>query len=647
MKKLPKCQRILMICILLLFFISLFPVFLLPVHQEMSVEMYYRDADPSLLPQLFWGENGQLSADRCSDGIRDENINIVHFSLPQAPGDIRTLRIDPSNTENEYRITTISFLLNGEYIRRMNAEEISEKFLPVNASAELFEDMLIIRPTNADSGLFIDSDELQQTCREAAGRLRTLQIRQRFFASLALAIALLFLTAFAAPLKQYICSLFTKDENGRFDFFTLVATAVMAGALLVVAVIGLGSELGLHPDEWDVKACFDYGMTHLLPPDMRDPEVAGTYSGYGYTKLENYTWYFYLAGKIALPFKLLFYALQYYRVPNVLMFLALAVIFARNIKKRNWLMVALGICVQAWYIFSYTTADAMDFFLSFLAVYELAVEDSLLYRTVSSEKITFKTAGGFLLFGLLFGTICLGKPNYLAILALAFFVLLFRLIRQKDKRIRSVLWRSYLCIVGIFLLTVGFRASFDFIYYGLDKAAVKETMSIQYSDPDKNPATPIEEQCSTYHMMAKGKPLSYLFEENPKWFSMSYKSFCGLLQDTDTGSWYYLCMGFFYIVIFLSIGIAVFRQPDNFWGRLEFVTGTLLMVGGLIASVLNSYIIDSQAQGRYLLPAILIAGYLSSRVPQLFEKPWFKIVLCLAGIFSTGYFGLVGVPLFF
>ena len=130
---------------------------------------------------------------------------------------------------------------------------------------------------------------------------------------------------------------------------------MIAGALLVVCIIGLFSALGLHPDEWDVKACLDYGMTHFLPPDMRDPAVAQTYSGYGYTKLENYTWYFYLAGKIALLFKTMFCSLAYYRVPNLLLFAALAFYFVRNIRQKNWLMVALESASSPGTFFPYTT----------------------------------------------------------------------------------------------------------------------------------------------------------------------------------------------------------------------------------------------------------------------------------------------------
>lgn len=644
MKKMTKHERILDFLILILFFVSLLWVFTAPTKQELSVEMYYRSADEYILSQLFWGENGELSAQNCSDGIREGNT--VLFDLPQSPNQLQMLRIDPSNTEAPYSITRIAFLLNGEYFRSMAAPEILEKFVPVNAKLSISGEELIVTPANTDSGLFIDSPELNASALEASRSLRFDQIRQRFFSMLFLAVMLLLLVHFADPLFRYFASLFQKDESGRIDWFSLIATAVMAGALLVVAIIGLLSDLGLHPDEWDVKACLDYGMTHFLPPDMRAPAVSDTYSGYGYTKLENYTWYFFLAGKIALLFKAMFYSIPYYRVPNILLFAALSVIFVRNIKRKNWLMVAFGICVQAWYIFSYTTADALDFFWSFLAIYELSEENSLLYRTIEAEKITRKNLPGFCLLGVLFGMIALGKPNYLAVLALVFFVLVFRLARQKDKCKRAHLWRNYFCIVGIFLVVVAARAGFDLAYYGLEKAEIKETMAIQYSDYDKNPATPLEDQSPSYHMLSKGATLSDFFAENPDWFAMSYKSFCGITPLNDAGGWYYIVMGILYAAIFLAIGIATFRCRNNLWGKIEFVTGTLLIVINLAASVINSYVIDSQAQGRYLLPVILIAGYLASRVPQLFEKWYYRALLLCAGVLSVAFFGLVGVPMF-
>lgn len=643
MDKTQKRRRLLQLCILLLFLPSLLFLYFLPTKQELSAEMYFRDAEEGILSQLFWGEDGELSAQNCVDGIRTGNA--VTFLLPVDPSGFQTIRLDPSNTDAPYRIFHIAFLLNGERFLQFTPEEIAAVFLPVNATLALDGEDVAVMPQNTDSGLYMDDPALTSAAVKAAGVLRVRQIRERFFGAFCLTAALLLAVSFSGQLARYVRSLFSRDANGRFDWLALLSVAVMAGALLVVTVIGLFSDLGLHPDEWDVKACLDYGMTHFLPPDMRDPAVSGTYSGYGYTKLENYTWYFFLAGKIAWFFQKMLYFLPYYRIPNILLFVACALLVVRNVQKQKWLAVAFCICVQAWYIFSYTTADALDFFWSFLAVYQLSDPESLLYHTVGLSKVTRRSVPAFCLLGILYGMILLGKPNYYSLLALTFCVLLFRLIGTKNKKRRKALFRNYCIILGIFAATVAFRASFDVMHYGFDKASVKEMMEIQYCSPDKNPLTPVEEQGVSWHMMSKGYSLGDFFAENPEWFAMSYKSFCGITQLTHSDTWYYVLMGFLYAAIFASIGVETFRHKIP-WGRAVFGVGVLLMVGGVVASVLNSYIIDSQAQGRYLLPLILIAGYLASRTPALFEKRLFCALVMAAAFLSVAFFGLRGVPMF-
>lgn len=628
-----------------LFALSLLWVFCVPTRQQLSVDFYFKQSSPDLQSQLFWASSGELSPEACADGIREGNI--VTFSLPVPPDKLEAIRIDPSNTEEAYTISHVGFLLNGEYFLTMQAEQIAESFLPVNASFSVEGEELAITPHNADSGLFLDSARVSSAAAEASAALRTLQVRQRFFAAFFGAVLLCALVFFSKSLLAFVCSFFKKDETGRFDWFSLMAAAVMAGACLVVFLIGAFSQLGLHPDEWDVKACLDYGMTHFFPPHMLDPEVAGTYSGYGYTKLENYTWYFFIAGKVALLFKTLFYGIAYYRIPNLILFGVLAILFVRNIRRKNWLMAAFGICVQAWYIFSYTTADALDFFFSFCIVWLLADENSLLYRTVDRQKLSPRDLPAFLLLGVLFGNIVLGKQCYWAMLPLVFTVLLLRLIFRKDPAARRALLRNYFIILGIFFATVAFRAAFDVIHYGADKAAVKQTAAIEHADYDKNPLTPLNEQNRSWHMYARGDSLMEVFRENPDWFSMTYKSFCGLLQDHSTASWYYWCMGGLYLALFAGAAFYSFRRGSTLSDRIIFAAGSLLMAGELFASVLNSWLIDSMAQGRYLLPDILIFGYLVSRVPELTRQKWYRALLIAAGVLSVAYFGLRGIPEFF
>ena len=631
--------------ILILFLASFIWVLKAPDHFSWSADLYLRNDDTSVLSQLFYSDNDELSQDNSTDGTRDGNI-VTFSGLP----DLRSLtlfRFDPTNTQESYRVTHVGFFLNGEAFFTMDAADLEAQASPVNASWQLNGEELVFTPQNPDSSFLLSADSIREAAENAAAKLHVLYVRQRFFLALSIALLLCVLLFFRNGIASYLKTLFLPDSSGHFDWFALISTAVIAGALLVVCIIGLFSALGLHPDEWDVKACLDYGMTHFLPPDMRDPAVAQTYSGYGYTKLENYTWYFYLAGKIALLFKMMFCSLAYYRVPNLLLFAALAFYFVRNIRQKNWLMVALGICVQSWYIFSYTTADALDFTISFAITCLLCNPQSLLYRTVEKKKLCRRDIPAFLLLGLLFGNIALGKQCYLAILALSFFVLLLRLIWQKDPLQKKVLWRNYLIIVGVFLAVFAFRAGFDIAHYGTEKSQVKEAVAIQYADYDKNPSTPTEELNPSWHMYSRGYTLPDVFAENPDWFAMSYKSFCGLLQDHDTGAWYYWCMGLLYLTLFAGIGIATFRQPDNLQGNVRFVICTLLMVGELAASIVNSWLIESMAQGRYLLPCILIAGYLASTVPELFQKKIYRMLLSIAGILSVGYFGLVGIPLFF
>jgi len=148
-------------------------------------------------------------------------------------------------------------------------------------------------------------------------------------------------------------------------------------------------------------------------------------------------------------------------------------------------------------------------------------------------------------------------------------------------------------------------------------------------------------------MYAKGDSIMEVFRENPDWFSMTYKSFCGLLQDHSTASWYYWCMGGLYFALFAGAAFYSFRKGGTLSDRIIFSTGSLLMVGELLASILNSWLIDSMAQGRYLLPDILIFGYLVSRVPGLTQKRWYRALLTAAGVLSVAYFGLRGIPEFF
>ena len=422
------------------------------------------------------------------------------------------------------------------------------------------------------------------------------------------------------------------------DLFTIICALVLVGAFIVCMGISLFSEFGAHPDEYDVRACMDWAMSHWIWPDMRlqGTGLGDTYSLYGYTKMSNYTIYFLLMSKIAFFFKLFMGAWPYYRVPNLLLALFMLVILLKNINKKNYLMLAFGVCVQAWYIFAYVTADALDFVWAFLAIYLLADENSLLWKAIN-EVGTIKRS---IFLGLLYGMILLGKPYYYAILVLTFVVLLLNLI-DASKESRKNLWKNYIIILLICASIFAARAGLDFYYYGSNKAEIKAQMMELHANDDKKPSTPIEEQLQSYHAHEKGYPVSFIFENDPQWFVKSYRSYVSARITVSGDDWYYILIAGLYLSIYVWIGMELCgkknRKKNNV---ILFCTVTCLMAGAVIASIANSYLIDSQPQGRYLLPITLELSYIASKAKRLWNNKIFKGLVIATGCLAVIYFGL-------
>lgn len=444
-----------------------------------------------------------------------------------------------------------------------------------------------------------------------------------------------------------------KKEGRASKTYVYISCLVMIGAFVVVCMISFFSEFGKHPDEFDVRACMDWCMSRWIWPDMRQMGLGlgDTYSGYGYTKVCNYTPYFLIFSKISYVFKQFMGNLPYYRMPNLLLMAFLIVYIIRKIRDNNWLMLGFGICVQAWYIFAYVTADAEDFLLAFISIAMLADRDSFLWRTlcvvepngqsdaedkhpvrIFDRRVVF----GCIVLGIMYGLMLLGKPYYFATLFLTFIILLFHLIKSEVNNRKALLGR-YILIAGVAFSILAGRALLDLHYYGFDKAQAEAQMSEKYSDYDKNPTTPIEEQTPTYHMASKGYALSDLFDYEPNWFALSYKSFVAASIYYDGHMLFFTVIGLLYIAIYVWLGIYLCRHGDV----PVFVFCTVLNIGSVVASIFNSYLIDCQPQGRYLLPILLATCYLGSRATELWERKAFRIVVLAASCISLLFFGLV------
>jgi len=625
-----------------------------PQKNVFSFHVYYREYVPGTTSRIFWAQDGNFTEEKSTAQILEEDRELW-MNIKLQPEKLKDFQWIASDHTQSYAIAQVSFAVDKESCGDLRAGEMAEMFEPINAEIEVSEelDALLIHPQGENSGLLLKDTAVLDAVVNKAEEMDAVREKDRITGLLLLFLIGVFCVWKWDRIEAVMTELSARDAYGKKDVFTVLYTVILAAGLAGVCMIGLFSALGLHPDEWDVKACLDYGMTHWFPPDMRDPEVANTYSGYGYTKLDNTTWYFFLAGKIAWVCDALFERLAYYRIPNLLMFAAMCLITLRQLKKKNWLLLCTGISAQLWYIFSYTTADALDYFAAYLVILQITDKESMLFRLLglpaedSGRRLNLRNLCRYLYLGILFGFVFLGKPYYWSVLGLAFMVLLEKLVEnRKDKVYFKQLFGRYMVILAVFVLFAAFRYSFDLLHYGMDKTSVEHEMDILYAHYDKNPLTPKEDWCVTYHMKENGFSLMDMFRQVPDWFGATYRSFCGFINDTNTDFWYFAAMGIIYIFIYLYLLWETFRRKTTLWDKWMFVIGSGLMAAALAASICNSWMIDVQPQGRYLLPVLLVAGFLAGRIPEAVKGRGFRAALAAGGILTAGYFILVGFPLF-
>lgn len=129
----------------------------------------------------------------------------------------------------------------------MEAADLEAQAFPVNASWQLNGEELVFTPKNPDSSFLLSAESIREAAENAAAKLHVLYVRQRFSLALSIALLLCVLLFFRNGIASYLKTLFLPDSSGHFDWFALISTAVIAGALLVVCIIGLFSALVCIP----------------------------------------------------------------------------------------------------------------------------------------------------------------------------------------------------------------------------------------------------------------------------------------------------------------------------------------------------------------------------------------------------------------
>lgn len=432
----------------------------------------------------------------------------------------------------------------------------------------------------------------------------------------------------------------TKDASLGGRIAACLFAAGLVGAVLTCVYTGLRSPFWLNPDEYDVKAAVNYYFTHFMPPDIRSDIISDSFPVYGTSRHFEWNLFYFYAAKLG----------QFFSDPTVRMRLFSLIIFTvmagitlKNIRKHYALLFVLLLTPQVWYIFSYSTSDALDFFAGFLSLYELLEENSMLNRLLR-ESYRRRHILYYGLLSVLFIHLLWAKASFYPILVFLFLILLIRLLHQ-EKQDRGPLLRKYLILVGLTLGIFVIRYMItDYPYYGFNKLGVIIEVTERRADFGYKPSTPPIEQAYSMSFFGKGITLGELLTKY-EFHKNLFRTFAGFFGSYafGEGDWYYILMGALYLALLGWITWRFIRMKDKQkWQEYGAVVFCCFLQYALI--VFNSWFIDFQPQGRYLLPILFFIAYLISRMEHPKEDKVLRGILVCTCLLSLFAFWHVGIP---
>lgn len=431
---------------------------------------------------------------------------------------------------------------------------------------------------------------------------------------------------------------YKKKEIIQKDSLVILFCGGIFIIFVLVGIVSLFSITYAHPDEDVTRLAIDYYIHKWGLPNFADNEALCTFSNNGATRLSELTPYYFIAGKFGWIFKYIFGFSAYYRMFNFILLCILVLICFKNCRKNKWIFCFFIAVPQVWYIFSYATSDAWDYFLSFIICFELMGTQSL-YKRMSNSTNKLKSFFSNIIIGGGLGVLWFGKENYYVVFVIVFLYLLLELFQVEKKKQKNCL-KNYIEILSGFICILIFRYGMDLVYYGGRKKQLILTASEN--------SNYLNFVSSGLNFREKGISLKdMLFSKG--FIINSFHSFFGkygwMSYDGDD-TYYFIMLILFSIVI--AMLIKFFVKTDNIkykYGYLSiFIFSCILSVS---LSVFHSWTGDFQPQGRYLFPCLFgIMPFVSKINFDLSECKGFMILIneyIFVGIYGFIFAGIVNV----
>lgn len=598
-----------------------------PVYTTVTVE-FAEDPSGEAVTAVFTSLRENVTAKGArARAIYDGTARISFYDV-QYGNHCSIKRIDPLDSEWQKEelvtISAVSVQKNGMLVWSAGGEALAEYFTG--------NDQVVFQPSGEGLAFYVKGEDPQllvteQFEKEYAGSGRIFVT----LTSICFGLAVLFL-------GKLLCGWYETGNPKGTDWLYLGG---ILGAVVLCIYLANRSPFWLNPDEYEAKLVSNYYFDHWMPPDIRSDSIADAFACYGTTRHSEFNTFYFWTGKLGQFFQ---DAAVQCRILNMILFTVMAGIIVKNSKKYFGLLAVVLLTPQLWYIFSYSTSDAMDFFIGFLSIYELIREDSLLNRLLK-EPLTKKKIPGYLLVSLLFVHLFWAKITFYPVLLFLFLILLIRLFEKKGKE-RTELLVKYLLIVGMTLGIFLIRYMItDFGYYGFEKQkVVNEMMEIRATDPYK-PSTPPQEQAGSIYLYNKGLTLKEFFSPEMEFNKNLFRTVAGFFGCYAFGAqdWYYIAMGGLYLALFAGLVWEIRKSGEKKkWLELAAV---LLCIGiQYLLIVINGYFVDFQPQGRYMLPALLYVAYLVHTCKNAKNNKLIRGILCATCILSLYAVITAGLP---
>lgn len=577
-----------------------------------EIEIYYYGNNSSSyendIVQIFYNYGNGYSEENSSFQTISERL--AGFDYKDETGTLQSVRIDFTNRSEPIGIARIEIRSGMFSVYQLSGRQLGEAITLQNCDRlEIYDNYIWITPGDGDAGMVFDRE---------VNDILVSKIQNDRWAKISCLLILGFVLLISYLLAYYLGRTKTKDY-----MYMILSYAAVLIVGLVICMSMLSVTYG-HPDEDETRGSIDYYLSHWGFPNFADESLYNTFSKYGTIRLNELSVYYFLAGKAGWIFKTLFHISAYYRAFNVLLFVVLAVWVIIKGKHHKWLFLPLCVTPQLWYIFSYATSDAWDFFLGFFVIATLLEKGSFI-RKALEEKLSGKTIVHLVLYGFLCAFLFMGKNNfYLALLA-AFVVLLFRLIREKKKK---ELFLKYLLILLAFFALYGARVAADYVHYDGNKAQEYRNIRVDHISEEIQESDTFQE-----------KGISILDMYTEEGFAKKiFESFIGCYGWMTLPSGYFYChiMAFLYIIGL----IYIYRNSRNRAGFYA-MTGCCALL--YMVTVYHSWSVDYQAQGRYLLPCLLAFMYVFAESRPFRSVKFngiFTAIICL-GMYSFTRYGLI------